>query len=367
MGLGTPTTVTPRQGRDLYVIIKREEEYGVVPDDFYIDAVYLDASGETIQLARENLYSSGVRGHGHKYNRVVSGAAGISVGGDFLSDIQYKGLETLLYGALGGWAYAQPDPTNSPTVYSHAFYPVDDLPSFTIEIGKGKQVGAGFRYTGIMVNSLTLGVSADGFLTGTFGLIGKDVEAINPTTGYAITYEQLVNSTHLVTIRFIDITQIVKDISAIVGYAVSIDNQLSNDRRFLGSANIQKPQRTDKRKVNGRIVMEVGDEIVDAFTSFYYGYRHDILLNFLGTTIDGIFNKSFSIRTFRTEFRGGTPSVVSAGRQHADVPFDCFSDTIEPIPPNFTFDGEILLGMTNDQVPPAYATSIGDFDEDFAF
>jgi len=366
VGLTTPTTVTPRFGRDAYMLVKEESTYGVEPSGFYEDAIFLDLSGDTIQKARENLFSSGVHGHGHNVDRVTSGAGGISVGGDLLTEMPYGGIELLLYGALGGWAYFQPNAGSYPDLYSHAFFPMPDLPSFTIEIGKGAQASGAFKHTGVMVNSVTFGVSADGYVTATFGLIARDVASLTPQSNPSMTYDYYVNSTQLTIFRFLDVVSPVKDVSAAVGYAVSVDNKLSNDRRFLGSAYLKKPQRTDKRKVTGRLVVETGDEIVEAFSSFDAGSRHDIFLSFDGPALNATYDRNFTVRTFRTEFRGGVPSLTSPGRQHADIPFDAYSDTIIPIA-GLSFDGEIMLGTQNEFSPTgSTAFEVGAFDGAFS-
>ena len=157
-----------------------------------------------------------------------------------------------------------------------------------------------------------------------------------------------MTGSHLLNIRLLDLSGGEdKDLSSVVGYALSVNNNLTNDRRFVGSNLIKKPQRSEKRKVTGRIVVESGDEVLEAFTLFKQGARHRYQLYFQGDDIDSYVTYSMEIQTHRTELRGSLPNVVSMGRQHIDVPFDCYEWGITPEEPHWDCEGFIIL--TNDR------------------
>lgn len=98
----------------------------------------------------------------------------IAYSGDIDFYARMESLATLLKGALGGATSAGAALTG----YTHTIVPTDTQPWLSVEekVGNGYQA---FRYTDCKVNTLHLEADANGYLTGTAGLIGL-TQAVEP-------------------------------------------------------------------------------------------------------------------------------------------------------------------------------------------
>lgn len=96
-------------------------------------------------------------------------------------DVEAFSIGDLLFGCLGGVSTAQPDATNSPTVYRHTFSRLNSLsmPSFTFFIDRGLSKK---RYPLSVFKKLSLTGAVDGKAMVAADLLFKTEEAASPFT-----------------------------------------------------------------------------------------------------------------------------------------------------------------------------------------
>lgn len=145
--------------------------------------------------------------------------------GDYSFYTRMDSLPTLLGAALGLNA-----DTAAGSVYTHTMTPSDasQLPFLSVE----EQIGAGletYRYTDTVVNTLHLEAEANGYLSGTAGLIAiKQVAGATPTTGVPFDDGPMIVGTNI-TVTYNGVTLPAHS------FSLDVTNNIADDDWRLGS------------------------------------------------------------------------------------------------------------------------------------
>lgn len=140
---------------------------------------FIEFNSESLAKNIGRIESRPINRRGVLSTRVVQG--GISVDGDIVFDATFGGAWLkLLKHNMGLVTTSQPDITNAPTAYNHAFT-IDDSPytGLSIEVYRDSSDFAtepsyAHLYVGCKVNSMEFSCDVDGLLSVTAGIIGKD-------------------------------------------------------------------------------------------------------------------------------------------------------------------------------------------------
>lgn len=166
-------------------------------------------------------------------NRDIPDAAlgAVAFSGEFDAYLRSEFLATVLRGALGAAASAG----GATTGYTHTITPADTLPWVSVEENIGSTVSANayerFRYTDAKVNTFHMEAEANGYLTGTFGLIALTQSAGNTPTPAA---NQRVDTSPLLIGTNITVTYNALTLPA-KSFSLDINNNLEDDDFRLGS------------------------------------------------------------------------------------------------------------------------------------
>lgn len=147
----------------------------------------------------------------------------VSWTGDFDFYVRFKEIALLLKAALGVASSAVATGVNT-----HTITPGDALPWLSVEhsIANGFDT---FRYTDVKVNTLHLEADANGYVSGTFGLIGRQETAGNTKTATpAFDNTPMAVGTN-VTVTYNGVTLPAKS------FSLDINNNLEDDDFRLGS------------------------------------------------------------------------------------------------------------------------------------
>lgn len=140
---------------------------GVFPAGFASDAIFMKLRSGALGASRELLITDPEIGGGRDTVDAYLGA--ISFAGDYEYYARLEALPTLLKACLGSAASVTADGTTT-----HTFTPLDSatLPYLAVEeaIGGNMEV---MQFTDCVVNTFHIEAEANGYLTGTCGLIGR--------------------------------------------------------------------------------------------------------------------------------------------------------------------------------------------------
>lgn len=155
----------------------------------------------------------------------------VSYSGEYEMYLRSESLATLLKGVLGAASSAG----SAPAGYTHTITPADRLPWLSVEESIGSEVTAdaweSFHYTDFKVNTFHMEAEANGYLSGTVGLIGLTQLADITTTLVADrrtdTSPLLVGTNILVTYNGIQLPA--------KSFSLDVNNNLEDDDFRLGS------------------------------------------------------------------------------------------------------------------------------------
>jgi hypothetical protein len=178
------------------VLIRKQAAKGTFAADFDAEHVALKLRSGSLGPNRELLITDPEIGGGRDTVDAYLGAA--SWAGDFDFYARPDSITTLLEGVLGTAATTAPVAPDTKAV--HTITPSDSaiLPFYSIEerIGSGLEA---YQYTDTVVNTFHLEAEANGYLTGTVGLIAARQEAgITPTADPAWDDSNLIVGTNIV-------------------------------------------------------------------------------------------------------------------------------------------------------------------------
>jgi hypothetical protein len=273
-----------------------EVTFGVTPTTPAMK--FLRHTGTTLNLAKnaitsEEMYADGmIRDLRHGNRRVA---------GDINFELSYAALDDWLAAALGGtWA------TN---VLKRGLL----IPSFTVE-RRFNDVAQFLRYTGVAVNTWSLTVAPDALVSGSFGVVGKD---LGPLVGTQLGAPTAVAS-HPPFDSFTGvITEGGATIASITQLAITVDNGL--DPAFvIGSAST--PQIIPGRRgVTGTVSAYF--ETAALLNKFI-----DETESSISVTLDGAVGGDLTISLPRIKYTGGDLPVTSVGGVTLSMPFTGLRD-----------------------------------------
>lgn len=295
---------------------------------------FLEFDSESIEVEERQIRSPSVFSTGWRTTRAIQGA--VRVAGDVVFSPQFEGWYKILKHTLGTVVSTSPDPTNAPTVRQHVFTPGNFLPTgLTLEIQKDPTTVAGgtFLITGAKITSLALQVSSETLLQVTASIIARQMQSIGTSTTPVFSTKKLIPG----TIGAVTWGAVAKDVS---DFNVTMSNNLTADRQFLGSRFLKEPVRNDKFLVNGSFTSEF--QSLEEFNDFRDDDRKELILDFVGDQIGSTaFSYRFKIRLPISRLVTATPNVSSPGPIMYDITFESYrSDS----------DVEIEITVVNEEV-----------------
>jgi len=231
---------TPSIGHKSYLQIGKESTYGtgVAATGPKLEVISADISPQIGVIDDPSLYSAVAR------RGIYQG--GLLYGGRFSVRANYEGMLRLLEGVLPGASKVGPTET---TVYTYTFKEATTLNSYTFELIEGDiattkcQDIYGVMFTGMTIKG-TAGQGPDAMVQCDFEVIAKDKSDTQTPTGalsFPTVYPVLFHQATTVDDGTADPAASVR----IRSFEVSFKNALSDDRYYLGSANIDQPLRND--------------------------------------------------------------------------------------------------------------------------
>lgn len=260
--------------------------------------------GDGLDITEEPLLSESVYNAG--YDTITDFAQGsISAGGPISFEVPVEGAEVMLLHALGAVATTQPDVTSNPTVYQHIFTMVDQLDDgigMSLEVNRD---AASFVYTGCKVASIEFSTALNSFLKCNVGIIAKDGEVEgSPSTFVApdkapFTFVQGVLNWGGSPLSVVEAT-------------IALNNNLSADRRFIGSRYISEPVRAGKAECTYSIVVEF--DSTTQYTDFRAATSRALQLKFTGATITGAYAYDLQLDLALARHMHAMPLISDEGR-----------------------------------------------------
>ena len=267
--------------------------------------------GDGLTTDEERLESASVYGVHRELTDMKQGA--ISVSGDMVTDVRYEGLELLYKMGMGAVTSTQQGTTSA---YSHLFKLTDTIgTSLTVEVERDIKV---FKYEGCMVNTITWNVTNTGFLIATFGFIGEDTgTGASPTAATLPTAPLACFSQGAFTWN--------SGTVQISNFSLTHNNNLSTDRRFIGSRLVSQPQRTSKMEVTGSFTTEF--ENSNEYDDFRNAQERAMRIDFIGGSIasGGTNTYLYSFVLANVRLTGGEPHITDEGVIMLDAPFKAYA------------------------------------------
>jgi len=271
---------------------------------------------ESLMLERNIVTTDSIRGDSA---RSIWRTGAERVGGDLNVEVQPTGMTTLFKHALGRISSAGPSGSG---FYHHKIYPSGSLPEgLRIEVGREGASGGTFAYNGMKVNQLTMNCTVGEPLTATFSFLGKEESQSQsaPTTSTSI------SSLNPLTFDEGSIT-IDGTSQEVQGLAITINNNLTEDKGQLGSRYRVGIPRSGFRDVTGSLNMEFDD--LGMYNKYVNGT--DAALAVVFTSDDmaaGTQAYMLEIHCPRIVFTGATPVVSGPDLIFYDQPFIALYDS----------------------------------------
>lgn len=278
-----------------------ETTYGVTPATPAFK--YIRHTGTTLGLTKEGLQSEEIRDD-RQISDFRHGAR--QVGGDISIELSYGSFDDILEALLGGTWTA--DVLKAGTIRR----------SFTLERFFGDIQSADkpyHRFTGVEFNTLQLQINANAMVTGTIGVVGKDmVTASTAITG--ATYAPISTTSPLDSFTG-TLNENGVPIAVITEIQLNLDNGL--DPRFVvGSKTTLRPS-IGRSNVSGQITAYFENSLL--LDKFINETESSILFNLP----DGAGNNLKFILP-RIKYNGGQPDVQGEGPITLSMPFQALLD-----------------------------------------
>ncbi len=295
--------------------LKTESAYGTpVTVDRFLEFVT-----ESVKSDIDRIESQGIRS-GLRVGRSSRWAPGKQdPNGDLEFELANKGFGLLLRHMMGSIASAQPSAGPDPTVWEHTATPgdlTDD--SFTLQIGRPDTGGTvnPFTYSGVKVKEWEIGCKVDEIGSLKLGVIAKD-----ETTATALATAAYPSGDSLFVFT--------QGVLTIAGSAFDVmeatikgNNNLKDDRYYIGAATRQNPLENDFREYTGELSTEFLS--LTAYNRFVNGTEAALTLKFTGATISNAYKYALEI-TSNVRFDGETPNVGGPEVVDLTLPFKCLN------------------------------------------
>lgn len=280
-----------------------ENTYGVTPSNPVFK--YVRHTGTTLGLSKEGLQSEELRDD-RQISDFRHGAR--QVGGDITFELSYGSFDPILEALLGGtWTN---DVLKAGTIRR----------SFTLERFFGDILPADkpyHRFTGVEFNTLQLQVNANEMITGTIGVVGKDMitdSAAIPGATYGA-----VSTTSPLDSFTGTLNEAGTPIAVITEIQLNLDNGL--DPRFVvGSKTTLRPA-IGRSNVSGTITAYFENSLL--LDKFINEVESSILFNLP----DGAGN-NLKFTLPRIKYNGGQPDVQGEGPITLSMPFQALLDPV---------------------------------------
>lgn len=280
-----------------------ENTYGVTPSDPVFE--YVRHTGTTLGLSKEGLQSEELRDD-RQISDFRHGAR--QVGGDITFELSYGSFDPILEALLGGtWTN---DVLKAGIIRR----------SFTLERFFGDILPADkpyHRFTGVEFNTLQLQVNANEMITGTIGVVGKDMitdSAAIPGATYGA-----VSTTSPLDSFTGTLNEAGTPIAVITEIQLNLDNGL--DPRFVvGSKTTLRPA-IGRSNVSGTITAYFENSLL--LDKFINEVESSILFNLP----DGAGN-NLKFTLPRIKYNGGQPDVQGEGPITLSMPFQALLDPV---------------------------------------
>lgn len=279
-----------------------ESSYGVTPSNPVFDIIR--HTGTTLGLSKEALQSEELRDD-RQISDFRHGAR--QVGGDISIELSYGSFDEILEALLGGaWTT---DVLKAGTTRR----------SFTLERFFGDILSANkpyHRFTGVEFNTLQLQINANAMVTGTIGVVGKDMTTDTVIVTGA-TYNPATTTSPLDSFTG-TLNENGAPIAVITEIQLNLDNGL--DPRFVvGSKTTLRPS-IGRSNVSGTITAYFENSLL--LDKFINETESSILFNLP----DGAGN-NLKFTLPRIKYNGGQPDVQGEGPITLSMPFQALLDS----------------------------------------
>lgn len=286
-----------------------ESTYGVTPATPVFDIIR--HTGTTLGLSKEALQSEEIRDD-RQIADFRHGAR--QVGGDISIELSYGSFDVILEALLGGtWDI------DEPTVGTDQLKAGTTRRSFTVERYFGDILTADkpfHRFTGVEFNTLQLQINANAMVTGTIGVVGKDMVADTVIITGA-TYNPATTTSPLDSFTG-TLNENGTPIAVITEIQLNLDNGL--DPRFVvGSKTTLRPS-IGRSNVSGQITAYFENSLL--LEKFINETESNIEFNLP----DGAGNNLKFILP-RIKYNGGQPDVQGEGPITLSMPFQALLDS----------------------------------------
>ena len=286
-----------------------ESTYGVTPATPAFDIVR--HTGTTLGLSKEALQSEEIRDD-RQIADFRHGAR--QVGGDISIELSYGSFDKILEALLGGtWA------TDTPALGTDQLKAGTTRRSFTVERYFGDILTADkpfHRFTGVEFNTLQLQINANAMITGTIGVVGKDM-VTDTVIVTGATYNPATTTSPLDSFTG-TLNENGTPIAVITEIQLNLDNGL--DPRFVvGSKTTLRPS-IGRSNVSGQITAYFENSLL--LEKFINETESDIEFNLP----DGASN-NLKVILPRIKYNGGQPDVQGEGPITLSMPFQALLDS----------------------------------------
>jgi hypothetical protein len=221
---------------------------------------------------------------------------------------------------LGAVSTAQPEETNSPTVYLHTFTP-GTLTGKSLTLQKGVEANDGtvfaFTYPGSKISGFGFSQDPDGVLQMATDFLARQEVS---STALATANYSAPDVFHYAqgTVLIDDVTN-----SNVISFSsVRYQNNFPIDRLFkLGNAGLMaEPLNRPRDTLGGTLRIEFEDRD-DFYEAFAADTSVEIRLDFEGDAIDDTYNNLLKLTIADARFTGETPQIPNTDVIVVDVPF----------------------------------------------
>lgn len=269
-----------------YIATEEETSFGTLPASPVWK--FVDAVSEGITLEKGWIYQPSV---GRYITKAKPGL--FKFAGDINVVVEPENVCELFKFALGSVSTSQPDATNAPNTYLHKITPADNLPSFGLEVARGKVTA--LRALGCKIAGFTLNGGPGKYLTARFDVIGKKPST---TTRQTPTFSTLPGFTGNET-AFIKIAGTDKK-AQVTEWSLEYTNGIEDGEVAYGLGSdsvVRLPEGGAGLSFTGRVVFEDTTQLVN----FLNGSEFALDIQYEGAVIEG---------TYKYYVRINVPRVV---------------------------------------------------------